>query len=317
MNLPPRGLDRGDLIAACDPLPAAGGNSANGVESVRGFAATAHAMATDAASTMLRNGGNAVDAAVAAAWALAVCEPGNSGLGGQSIILMGLASPGEGIDRITVLDGHSRAPAAASLKTIDRQQQRSGYRATTVPTTPRLLETARQHYGRLSLPQVLEPAIRLAEDGFPVSALHRRQLGWCLKGLRSSDSARRLFLHHDHPYEVGQIFRQPNLAATLRRLAHFGVDDFYVGQVARQIADDMQLHGGLLTLQDLASTGPPVERATESTIYRGCTVISTPPPSGGSQVLSGLDLLELRDLSGGNLGDWYEGAGRNNPRGVP
>ena len=191
-----------------------------------GIAATAFPAATKAACEILRAGGNAIDAAVAAAWALAVCEPANSGLGGQTVMLIRQAN-GE----TTVLDGGSRGPAAVSLCNVTRHQQRCGYRATSIPTTPLVLETARQRFGRLDLARLMEPAIRLAEDGFRVTPLYRRQLAWCHSSLSSSSSTARFFLKKLRPYGVGDLFRQPELATTLRRVAHHGAEDFYHGHL--------------------------------------------------------------------------------------
>ena len=297
---------RGDRLPACRSCPPVAKAT-----SVYGVAATASPPATEAAVAMLRAGGNAVDAAASAAWALAVCEPGNSGLGGQTIMLIRLShAVADRLEAgpVIVLDGHSRAPVAVLLETVSHDEQRIGHRATTVPSTPLVLETARQRYGRLSLAQVIEPAIRLAEEGYPVTRLHRRQLGWCLTSMRASPSASRLFLKHGRPLEVGELFRQPELAATLQRIARHGVDDFYRGQIARQIAADMQRHGGLLTLDDLAAIESPVEREPISITYRGEAVVTVPPPAGGVQVLLALKLLERLSIHGpnGDLCHWYE-----------
>jgi gamma-glutamyltranspeptidase / glutathione hydrolase len=135
---------------------------------------TAFPDASAAGAEMLRTGGTAVDAALAAAWALAVCEPSGSGLGGQSVLLIRSAD-----GRVVVLDGHSRAPAAASRREISRVEQRRGHRATTVPTTVATLAHAQARFGSLPLARVLEPAIRLAEDGYGITPLQRRQLRWC------------------------------------------------------------------------------------------------------------------------------------------
>jgi len=233
-----------------------------------------------------------MDAAVAAAWALAVCEPGNSGLGGQTTLLIRLAS-----GDILLIDGHSRAPAAVSLDTVSHKQQRVGYRATTVPTTPIVLETARRCYGRLAGNAVLEPAIRLAQDGYRITRLQRRQVGWCHTSLSASPSASSLLLDRGRLYDEGTLFVQPLLAATLRRIGSYGADDFYHGQIARDIARDMQANGGLLTPEDLAQVNAPTPQSPLSTIYRNWTVVTAPPPGGGMQVLLGLKILSHLDLS--------------------
>jgi gamma-glutamyltranspeptidase/glutathione hydrolase len=273
------------------------------VRSRAALAATAFPAATEAACAILRGGGNAIDAAVAAAWALAVCEPSNSGLGGQTSLLIHLAN-----GRTAVLDGHSRAPGGVSTDTVSRSQQRAGYRATTVPTTPLVLETAHQRYGRLPRAALLAPAIRLAEEGFSITPLQRRQVMWCLAALSRSTSASRLFLRDGRAPEVGEYFAQPALAATLCRLAESGAEDFYRGSMAREIAADMRRNGGLLTLHDLAGVDAPLERQPLVTTYRDGQVFSAPPPAGGWQVALGLRLLEQLEVDEPNCDPrrWYE-----------
>jgi gamma-glutamyltranspeptidase/glutathione hydrolase len=268
-----------------------------------GMATTAFPAATEAAWEMLRAGGNAIDAAVAAAWALTVCEPSGSGLGGQTVMLIYL-HPGKTV----VIDGHSRAPAAVSTRQVSRRQQESGYRACTIPSTPATLGFAQESYGVLSAARVLEPAIRLAEDGYPISKLQRRQMGWCRAGLLGSPATAGLFLNAGRAFQVGDLFQQKELAATLRRLARYGIDDFYHGEIARTIAEDMARHGGVLTETDLAGLKLPVEREPLSVRYRGYEVVSVPPPGGGLQVLLALKICEHLDLAGpdSDAVAWYE-----------
>jgi gamma-glutamyltranspeptidase/glutathione hydrolase len=265
--------------------------------------ATAFPSASEAAVEILRAGGNAIDAAVAAAWALAVCEPSSSGLGGQTTLLIRFAD-----GRTLVVDGYSRAPAAVSTKRVSGKQQQKGYRACTIPSTPATLEYARRRYGVLPRSKVMEPAIRLAEDGYAITRLQRRQTKWCLKDLLASSATAGLFLEQGRPFRVGDIFRQKELAATLRRLADVGVEDFYRGQTARAIAEDMARNGGLITEKDLADHTGPVECGALSVSYRDYQVVSVPPPGGGLQVLLGLKILEK--LTGNDPGleadKWYE-----------
>src|SRR5215470_14868866 len=202
-------------------------------------AATAFPLATDAALAILHEGGNAIDAGVAAAWALCACEPSASGLGGQTILLLRLTDGG-----ILIIDGHSHAPAAASPRTMTADQQRMGHRATTVPSTPAVLDYAQRKYGTLTRARVMQPAIRIAEDGFEITPFQHRQVRWV--GAKLSGAATELFLRSGSPPPVGHLFRQPALATTLRRLASCGFEDFYTGAIARLIADDMRAHGGLV-----------------------------------------------------------------------
>jgi len=270
---------------------------------VGGMVATAFPSASEAAVEILRAGGNAIDAAVAAAWALAVCEPSSSGLGGQTTLLIRFAD-----GRVLAVDGYSRAPAAVSTKRVSRKQQQKGYRACTVPSTPATLEHAQRRYGVLPRSKVMEPAIRLAEDGYAITRLQRRQTKWCLNDLLASSATAGLFLKQGRSLRVGDIFRQKELAATLRRLADVGTEDFYQGQTARAIAEDMARNGGLITEQDLADHTGPVECDALAISYRDYQVVSVPPPGGGLQVLLGLKIIE--QLAGNDPGleadKWYE-----------
>ncbi|MHC4717820.1 MAG: gamma-glutamyltransferase, partial [Planctomycetota bacterium] len=163
-------------------------------------------------------------------------------------------------------------------RTVSRAQQQKGYLSAVIPSLPATLGAARERFGRLSLGRVMEPAIRLAEEGYPISRLQRRQLGWCLEDLRASPAARKLFLGNGRRYRVGEVFRQPELAATLRRLAACGVGDFYTGGIARAILKDVRGHGGLFSAEDLRDLRLPVQRDAVSIDYRGCRVLTAPPP---------------------------------------
>jgi gamma-glutamyltranspeptidase / glutathione hydrolase len=268
-----------------------------------GAVATAFPSATKAGVEMLRAGGSAIDAAVAAAWALAVCEPSASGLGGSTILLIRFPD-----GRTVAVSGRSCAPAAASKKTIRRRQQRKGYRSCTVPSTVAALGHIQARYGRLPAARVMEPAIRLAEEGYAVTRLQRRQQKQCLADLSAQAEAGRLFLNRGRPFKTGDIFRQPELAATLRRLAREGPEDFYRGRIARDIAEDMAQHGGLVTLDDLAGAAEAAEGEPVAIRYRDCAVLSTPPPAGGTQLLLALKILEqfTPDELSGDVNAWYE-----------
>jgi len=257
------------------------------VVGIGGMVATAFPSATEAAIEILRVGGNAIDAAVAAAWALAVCEPSGSGLGGQTTLLIRFAN-----GKTLVVDGYSRAPAAVSTKRVSRKQQQKGYRACTIPSTPATLEHAQKRYGALSRAKVMQPAISLAQDGYAITKLQHRQINWCLRDLRASSATGKLFLNKGRPYRVGEILRQNELAATLHRLADLGAEDFYQGQIARAIVEDMARNGGLITEKDLSDYKVPVERDALTVRYRDYQVVGIPPPGGGLQVLLGLKIIE-------------------------
>lgn len=275
--------------------------STTGDHGARGIVVTAHPAAADAGRRMFQAGGNAVDAAVAAAWALCVCEPSGSGLGGQTVALVRRTG-------VTVaIDGHSYAPLRVSRAAVTRSEQRRGHRATTVPTTPATLAHLHRRFGALSAEQVLAPAIALADGGYEISPLQHRQLRWCRSALAVTAGARG-FLDEGRPYALGQTFRQPALARCLHRLAREGVEDFYRGEVARGIARDMRRHGGVLGLDDLAGFAGPQELAPLTFSYRGRQVSTLPAPGGGPQLAHALATLEQLDPSAWRArpGAWYE-----------
>jgi gamma-glutamyltranspeptidase/glutathione hydrolase len=262
-------------------------NHGRGVAAFQGLGAvaTAFPLATEAGLELLRAGGYAIDAAVGAAWTLCVCEPSASGVGGQTVLLIHFAA-----GRTRVIDGHSRAPLAASLDTISASQQRRGYRSCTIPSTPATLNWVHRKYGVLSRARVMAPAIRIAEEGYTITPLQHRQIRWVADALRQSSSVE-LFLRNGLPPGVGCTFRQAQLSLTLRRMADLGIEEFYHGAIARQIAVDMESNGGLLTEADLRNCGVPAEIEPVSTVYRGHRVISVPPPGGGLQLLLALNIL--------------------------
>jgi len=266
---------------------AAGWNERHVALPTGGAAATAFPLATDAALSTLQAGGNAVDAAVAAAWTLSVCEPSASGLGGQSTLLIH-RSDGTAI----IIDGHSYAPSGVSIDTVDERQQRVGHRACTVPSTPATLEYAQRNYGALTPAAVFGPAIEAAEKGCAITPLQHRQAGWFGRQMQVSAGIAKLFLVNGGPPPVGHVLRQPELARTLRRLATQGAMDFYHGEIAKQIADDMQRNDGLLNANDLANCSLVVEREPLETSYRGLRVLSAPSPGGGRNLLFALKLIE-------------------------
>ncbi len=263
--------------------------------------ATAFPAASEAAMEILRSGGNAVDAAVAAAWALSVCEPSGSGLGGQTTMLIHLPD-----GKNVILDGHSHGPAGAGRKSISRSEQRRGARACTIPSTPATLGAASERFGRLPLSAVLGPATALANEGFAVTRLLRKQIQWCGTALEASPLARRRFMPDGKPLKTGSILRQPELGRALERISEFGVDDFYRGAIADDIVADMREQDGLITREDLSGCRLPVTREGLSIDHQGYRIVSVPPPGGGVQLLLGLRVLEKLGLPEGcALPTWY------------
>ncbi|WP_300673762.1 gamma-glutamyltransferase [Desulfoluna sp.] len=253
-----------------------------------GMVASQHHMATAAGRTLLAEGGNAVDAAVATAFALGVAEPAASGLGGQTMLTLHLNEA----DRTFCLDGGSRAPNRTPTGALERAEQLRGHRATTVPSTPAVLFHALKHYGTKSLSEVLAPAIALAEEGYRISPLQHHLTKRELKHLKAHSAAPFFLKGGKTPYPIGAIFRQPVLAATLKRLAKEGIEDFYQGEIARLIHEDMETNNGLLRDDDLAQIPWPVERQPLTTTFGATEVFTLGPPGAGRTLIEALNLLE-------------------------
>ena len=291
-------------LAACTLIAACGFSAAAQVPNYRqeqpvraahGMVVSVHHLASDAGLETLKAGGNAVDAAVATGFALAVVHPVAGNLGGGGFMLLRLHD-----GHTTFIDYREQAPIAASanmyldaqgnvLAPTDPRGSIVGYRAVATPGSVAGLVYAERKYGKLGLARVMAPAIRLASDGFTLTAeeaaaMHDSDLA------RYADS-KRIFQRNGDFYKTGERFRQPELAATLRRIAA-KPDDFYHGKMAAQIADAIQKGGGLVTREDLARYQV-VERQPLVGHYHQYTVLSAPPPSSGGVVLiSALNILD-------------------------
>lgn len=271
----------------------------------RGMVVTAQADATRAGVAMLRLGGNAVDAAVAAALVLGVTEPYHSGIGGGGFLLVRLAS---GLS--LAIDARETAPAAADRDLFVREgvpadASRLGGLAVATPGLVAGLALALERYGTKSWAEVLEPAIVLAEQGFPIGPRHARILQIVERyGLRERfpETARIQLPPAGGPIEPGWMLVQPELARTLRTLAREGPGAFYRGPLARAIAAATKEAGGILTAGDLAEYEVRVREPIQGR-YRGYGVISFPPPSsGGVALVEMLNILEGFDLAGRGAG---------------
>ena len=267
--------------------------------SSKGMVSTAHYSATAAGVQMLEQGGNAVDAAVAAALALGVCEPAASGLGGQTMMLIHHHTSGATV----AVDGSSRAPNRAVIDTFANlpADRRRGHLATTVPSSLATYAHVLERYGRLKWATVMEPAIALATDGYEISLLQYRLTRRERKHLQSR-SAGPLFLQDGRrARRAGTRFVQPVLAATLRRLADHGYEDFYLGETARLIRTDMEANGGILRADDLAQIPHPVEREPLAGRLGRDSVLTMPPPGAGRTLVEMLNIhqslpRELQDI---------------------
>lgn len=260
--------------------------------------ATVHPLATEAALQTLGEGGNAVDAAVAAALTLGVVDGHNSGIGGGCFLLLRRAD-----GRVIALDGRETAPATATRDMYLRggrpqpELSQVGPLAVATPGALAAYDQAVRRHGRLSLAKLLRPAANLAERGFPVNAHYAARLKVSAPLLRKFPAARRLLFRDGRPLTTGDALRQPDLARTYRNIADEGVDWFYRGEFAERVGDWMAKHEGKLTAADFAAYRTRKRRPLK-TRYREYTVLGFPPPSsGGVHVAQILNICERFDLA--------------------
>ncbi|MGB7230596.1 MAG: gamma-glutamyltransferase [Candidatus Acidiferrum sp.] len=276
------------------------------VRAVHGMVATDEELGSEAGVEILKQGGNAVDAGVAVGFALAVVEPFAGNIGGGGFMLVRLAD-----GRSTFFDYREVAPGKATRDmyiksdgTLDKQLSVIGYKAVAVPGTVAGLELALKTYGKLKLADVMAPAIRLAEDGFPVSEKLAKQWLDQRAYLQQFTFSRHIFLNDGKMYKAGDIFKQPELAATLKRIAKNGAAEFYRGETARMLVDDMQGMGGLITLDDLAQYQPkmrePLHASYDLDNHKWEVISSPPPSSGGVAIIEALNMLQSVPLKGWN-----------------
>ena len=272
------------------------------VRARHGLVASTNEVASQVGVDVMKRGGNAVDAAIAVAFALAVTHPAAGNLGGGGFMMIRLKN-----GKTTAIDYHEMAPAAATRNIyLDKNQNLIegeggslvGYRAAGVPGTVRGMELALRKYGsgKLNWADLVEPARRLAANGFVVTHSLARSLRGNDEYLSQYPETRRIYLNNGKFYDEGNIFRQPDLAATFTRLQRGGPNEFYLGQTARMIVDDVQNHKGLITLDDMRGYLAKEREPLRGT-YHGYQVISMPPPSsGGAVLIQMLNILEGFDL---------------------
>jgi gamma-glutamyltranspeptidase / glutathione hydrolase len=256
--------------------------------SARGMVVTAHYLATAAGVSILEEGGNAMDAAAAASMALAVCESAGSGLGGMALALVHDAGAG----RTLTLEAPCRAPRSATPEVVSRADRYRGYAAVAVPTHVGLVSRLLERYGTMHSARILAPAIELAEEGFPLTPMQSRLIAQYAKALRAGNAAELFLDPRGRPNPPGQQFRQPRLAATLRRLERDGLEDFYRGQIAREIGSDFETNAGFLRTDDLAGVVAPRERDPIRGTFFGDEVATLGPPAGGLALIQMLQMLE-------------------------
>jgi gamma-glutamyltranspeptidase/glutathione hydrolase len=278
------------------------------VEAEHGMVASVHGLASEAGVEIMRKGGNAVDAAVATGFALAVVFPYAGNLGGGGFMLIHLADGSAGgAGRQVIIDYREVAPAAASRDMYlgpDGNLLKGpggsllGWRASGVPGTVAGLAQAFEKYGsrKVTWQEVIEPARRLAAEGHVVSQGTAASFREYAHRFEPFAESKRIFLAGGDYLPPGQLWRQPDLAATLARIQQHGARDFYAGETARLIADGMAKNGGTITLADLQAYRA-VERTPLRGMYRGHEIVTMPPPSsGGIALLQMLGMIEPFDV---------------------
>jgi gamma-glutamyltranspeptidase/glutathione hydrolase len=260
----------------------------------QGMVVTAGDQASEAGVEMLRRGGNAVDAAVAAAFAVSVLRPQSTGIGGGGFFLLYLAKS----KKTLAIDFRERAPVRATHDMFLRdgtavpELSRDGPLAVAVPGLVAGLVRVQKKYGTKPLTEVMEPAIRLADEGFLVYPQLARAIAYRASLLGDSPATRAIYFREDRPLQEGELLVQKDLARTLRAIAVKGKDAFYQGRVAKAIVEEMRARGGLLTQEDLESYRvlyrPPVIGT-----FRGAEIHAMPPPSSGGVLI--LQMLHVLD----------------------
>jgi gamma-glutamyltranspeptidase/glutathione hydrolase len=259
------------------------------VEAVHGMVASAHPLASEAGVKILKLGGNAVDAAVATAFALGAVELNASGIGGEGMILIYNA----GTKTAVAVDYRSAAPVTAKFP---KGIPALGHAAAAVPGTVAGLTTALEKYGTMPLHRVMAPAIGLAEQGFEVSPTLASVIQDNFDKITKNPPLAAVTCRDGLPLEAGAILKNPDLALTLRKIAAVGPDVYYRGHLADAIAEEMAANGGFISKADLASYKAVVREPVRGK-YRGYELISAPPPVGGLSVIQIMQILENFDLA--------------------
>jgi len=269
-------------------------NAREPVRTRHAMVVTEESLAADVGVSVLKSGGNAVDAAVAVGFVLAVTHPFAGNLGGGGFMLIRFAD-----GRSTFIDFRESAPERATRgmyldgKGQPTQDSVQGWRSAGVPGTVRGFELAQAKYGRKRWPELIAPSIALASKGFAVNYLLAESLKNA-KSLSEDPESKRIYQRGGKPYQPGETLVQPDLALTLTRIARLGAKEFYEGETANKLSEAMARHGGLITLPDLKNYAA-VERTPLAGNYHNYTILSAPPPSSG-----GIGLLEMLGMLDGS-----------------
>lgn len=285
--------------ASVAPAPAEAPAAGQTVRAAQGMVVSANAIASRVGMDVLRSGGNAVDAAIATGFALAVVHPTAGNIGGGGFMVIRFPD-----GRATTVEFREKAPLAAHPEMFldpatgeySSAIHHNSHLAVGVPGTVAGFDYAHQRYGSGEWSRLLSPAVILARDGFPLSTGLAGSFRNVLRSMEQYPASAAQFSRGGTPYEAGDVWRQPELAATLERIRQQRRDGFYTGETARLIVAEMQRGGGIITERDLALYQPR-ERAPLRGTYRGYEVISMPPPSsGGIALIEMLNILEGYDL---------------------
>ena len=262
----------------------------------RGMVASHNQLSSEIAADILAKGGNAIDAGAALGFALAVTLPRAGNIGGGGFMLIHVAA----LNRTIAIDFRETAPTAASQdmffddngNVVLDQTYRFSHKSSAVPGSVAGLAHIVENYGSMTLADVIEPAIRLARDGIEVTYDLAADLARSQRLKHNPASLRKFYKPDGSNYEVGELWKQPDLAWTLSEIAEHGVEAFYSGSVAEKIVADMEAHNGLITMQDLADYKV-VEREPVRGSFRGYEIAAMPAPSsGGTHVIQMLNILE-------------------------
>ncbi len=283
------------LVSASLALPAHAADAPDKPAGFRnGLVVSVSGPGSEVGCDVLKKGGNAVDAAVATAFALAVTYPAAGNIGGGGFMTV---YPGGGAEPV-VIEYRETAPAAATKDMFTDKDGWYGHKVVGVPGTVRGMALAHQKFGKLPWKDLVLPAVKLAEEGFALDAAVASSLNNVVSSAADFPELRRVFGKDGgkDDWRPGDRLVQTELAATLRRIAEDGPDAFYKGTIADQIAAEMKTGGGLVTKDDLAAYRANVRRPIHGT-YRGCDVYAPPPPSsGGTCLVEMLNVLENFDL---------------------
>lgn len=293
-------------LPACEPgeaaapsVPPALVDGPGPQQATNGMVASVNAIASRVGAEVLRAGGNAVDAAVAAGFALAAVHPSAGNIGGGGFMVIRFPD-----GRTTALDFREKAPLAAHAEMFldengeySSQIHHNSYLAVGVPGTVAGFAMAHELYGSGQWARLVDPAIQLAGDGFELSEALSGSMGRALRSMERYPASVAKFSKDGEPYGVGEVWQQPDLARTLERIRDQGRDGFYLGETAQLIAEEMERGGGMITEEDLARYQPQ-ERTPIHGTFRGYDIISMPPPSsGGTGLVEMLNILEGFDLA--------------------